>query len=101
MTSSLRVEDLTKHYPIRTGFFARKMLHAADGVSLELRQGETVGLVGESGSGKSTIGKCVTLLERPTSGRVTFDGKELTELSFDQLREVRRSIQMVFQDPYD
>ena len=101
MTSLLRVEGLKKHYPIRTGIFTRKHLHAADGISLELRRGETVGLVGESGSGKSTVGKCVTMLERPTAGSVAFEEKELTALSFDELRRVRRSIQMVFQDPYD
>ncbi len=101
MTSLLQVESLVKHYPIRTGLFAHQMLHAADGVSLALEPGETVGLVGESGSGKSTVGKCVTMLERPTSGSVSFDGKELTKLSFDELRQVRRSVQMVFQDPYD
>ena len=101
VTSLLQIEGLTKHYPIRTGLFARKMLHAADGVSLELREGETVGLVGESGSGKSTVGKCVTMLERPTAGTVRFGDTELTKLSFDELRHVRRSVQMVFQDPYD
>ena len=99
--SLLRVEGLKKHYPIRTGIFTRKHLRAADGISLELRRGETVGLVGESGSGKSTVGKCVTMLERPTAGSVAFEEKELTALSFDELRRVRRSIQMVFQDPYD
>ncbi len=101
MTSLLRVESLKKYYPIRVGLFARRMLHAVDDVTLELFPGETLGLVGESGSGKSTVGKCVTLLERPTSGAITFDGKRLDTLSFDELRRVRRSIQMVFQDPYD
>ncbi len=101
MTSLLQVESLVKHYPIKTGLFAHQMLHAADGVSLTLQPGETVGLVGESGSGKSTVGKCVTMLERPTAGTVSFAGTELTKLSFDDLRRVRRSVQMVFQDPYD
>jgi oligopeptide/dipeptide ABC transporter ATP-binding protein len=77
------------------------MLHAVDDVTLELYPGETLGLVGESGSGKSTVGKCVTLLERPTAGAITFEGKRLDTLSFDELRQVRRSMQMVFQDPYD
>jgi peptide/nickel transport system ATP-binding protein/oligopeptide transport system ATP-binding protein len=99
--SLLIVDYLTKHYPIRTGVFAHRMLHAADGVSFELAPGETVGLVGESGSGKSTVGKCVTMLERPTSGSVRFADRELTALSFDELRHVRRFFQMVFQDPYD
>lgn len=101
MTSLLRAESLKKYYPIRVGMFARRMLHAVDDVTLELFPGETLGLVGESGSGKSTVGKCVTLLERPTAGAITFDGKRLDTLSFDELRQVRRSIQMVFQDPYD
>jgi oligopeptide transport system ATP-binding protein len=97
----LSVESLKKYYPIRTGLFARRMLHAVDDVSLDLIQGETVGLVGESGSGKSTVGKCVTMLETPTDGKVTFGDQRLETMSFDQLRTVRRSVQMVFQDPYD
>ena len=101
MTSLLRVEGLKKYYPIRTGLFARKMLHAVDDVTLELQSGETLGLVGESGSGKSTVGKCVTLLERPTAGTIDFDDTRMEQLSFDQLRAVRQKIQMVFQDPYD
>lgn len=101
MTSLLRVENLKKYYPIRTGLFARKMLHAVDNVTIELEAGETLGLVGESGSGKSTVGKCVTLLERPTEGVIEFGGQRLEKLSFDDLRTVRQKIQMVFQDPYD
>jgi oligopeptide/dipeptide ABC transporter ATP-binding protein len=101
VTSLLRIESLKKYYPIRTGLFARKMLHAVDDVTLELTRGETLGLVGESGSGKSTVGKCVTMLEAPTSGVVKFADRQLESLSFDQLRTVRRSVQMVFQDPYD
>ena len=101
MTSLLRVDGLKKYYPIRTGFFAHRNLHAVDGISLDLGAGETVGLVGESGSGKSTVGKCATLLERPTGGTVEFEGQRIDSLSFGELRRVRRSIQMVFQDPYD
>ena len=101
MTSLLRVEGLKKYYPIRTGLFEKKMLHAVDDVTLDLQAGETLGLVGESGSGKSTVGKCVTLLERPTAGTIDFDGARMEKLSFDQLRTVRQKIQMVFQDPYD
>lgn len=101
MTSLLHIESLKKYYPIRTGLFAHRMLHAVDDVTLDVETGETIGLVGESGSGKSTVGKCVTMLERPTSGSVTFDGATLSELSFNELRAHRKSIQMVFQDPYD
>ncbi|MGI9253564.1 MAG: ABC transporter ATP-binding protein [Thermomicrobiales bacterium] len=99
--SSLRIEHLVKHYPIRAGFFGSRSLHAVDDVSFELAQGETLGLVGESGSGKSTVGKCVTMLEAPTSGRVLLGDVDLTTLSFNQLREMRKQIQIVFQDPND
>jgi oligopeptide/dipeptide ABC transporter ATP-binding protein len=101
VTSLLRTEGLKKYYPIRTGLFAKKMLHAVDDVTLELEEGETLGLVGESGSGKSTVGKCLTLLERPTAGSIDFANTRMEKLSFDQLRTVRQKIQMVFQDPYD
>ena len=101
VTSLLRVDGLKKYYPIRTGLFAHQNLHAVDGVSLSLGVGETVGLVGESGSGKSTVGKCATMLERPTAGTIEFEKKRIDSLSFDELRRIRRSIQMVFQDPYD
>jgi len=101
VTSLLRIESLKKHYPIRTGLFSHKMLHAIDGVSFGIEKGETVGLVGESGSGKSTVAKCTTLLEQPTAGSIEFEGKSLTQLSFDEMTRARAKIQMVFQDPYD
>jgi oligopeptide transport system ATP-binding protein len=101
VTSLLRIDSLKKYYPIRTGLFARRMLHAIDGVSLDIRPGETVGLVGESGSGKSTVAKCATLLEEPTAGTIEYREKSLTGLSFKEMRQVRQSIQIVFQDPYD
>src|SRR5262245_55903909 len=94
VTSLLRVESLKKYYPIRTGLFARKMLHAVDDVNLELKAGETVGLVGESGSGKSTVGKCVTMLERPTAGSINFGELRMEKLSFEDLRSTRQRIQM-------
>ncbi|MFM9107710.1 MAG: ABC transporter ATP-binding protein [Chloroflexota bacterium] len=99
--SSLRIERLVKHYPIRSGFFGSRSLHAVDDVSFDLAPGETLGLVGESGSGKSTVGKCVTMLEAPTSGRVLLGDLDLTTLSYNQLRPVRKQIQIVFQDPND
>ena len=101
MTSLLRIESLKKYYPIRTGMFSHKMLHAIDGVSFGIERGETVGLVGESGSGKSTVAKCVTMLEQPTDGVIEFQGKNLTALSFNEMTRARSSLQMVFQDPYD
>ncbi len=101
MTSLLRIEALKKYYPIRTGMFSHKMLHAIDGVSFDIQRGETVGLVGESGSGKSTVAKCATMLERPTDGAIDFDGQNLTQLSFNEMTRARAALQMVFQDPYD
>jgi oligopeptide transport system ATP-binding protein len=99
----LEVRDLVKHFPIKQGIlFDRTVGHvkAVDGVSFDIREGETLGLVGESGSGKSTTGYCVLQLLRPTSGSVRFMGKELTELKREELRRTRREMQIVFQDPY-
>jgi oligopeptide transport system ATP-binding protein len=99
----LEVRDLEKHFPIRHGvLFDRTVGHvkAVDGVSFEVREGETLGLVGESGSGKSTTGYCILQLLRPSAGSVRFMGKELTELKGEELRKMRREMQIVFQDPY-
>lgn len=101
MTSLLRVDSLKKYYPIRSGFMKHRNLHAVDDVTLELNEGETIGLVGESGSGKSTVGKCVTMLEAPTAGEVIYRDQHLETLNFEQLRHARQHVQMVFQDPYD
>jgi oligopeptide/dipeptide ABC transporter ATP-binding protein len=98
--SLLAVEDLTKHYRIRIGG-RRATLHALDGVSFEIFPGETVALVGESGSGKSTAAHCILRLEPVTSGKVTFEGEDVTTASRRRLRELRRRLQIVFQDPTD
>jgi peptide/nickel transport system ATP-binding protein len=91
----LRVEDLVVEFPAGPG----RKVHAVSGVSLDVLEGETLGLVGESGCGKSTTGKAVMQMPRPTSGRVTFDGQELTALRGEALRRVRPRLQMIFQDP--
>ena len=99
----LRVTDLHKHFPIREGLLIERKVgevRAVDGVSFDVMPGETLGLVGESGSGKSTTGYCVLQLLKPTSGSVLFEGTELTALGREDLRRMRREMQIVFQDPY-
>ena len=98
----LEVSDLVKHYPLRSGVLRRKVgtVHAVDGVSFSLRVGETLGLVGESGCGKSTVARSVLRLVEPTSGHIRIDGQEITHLSKTELRPIRRSMQIVFQDPF-
>ena len=98
----LRVDDLMMHFPIYRGVFQRQVgaVRAVDGVSFEVRRGETLGLVGESGCGKSTTGRTILQLYKPTAGRVNFDGVDLVGLKGGSLRKMRRKIQMIFQDPY-
>ncbi|HEV8311310.1 MAG TPA: dipeptide ABC transporter ATP-binding protein [Methylomirabilota bacterium] len=98
----LEVRDLVKHFPIGGGLFGgpRALIRAVDGVSFAIRRGETLGLVGESGCGKTTTGRCILQLERPTSGAVVFEGRELSGLGPAELRRVRRRLQVIFQDPY-
>jgi oligopeptide/dipeptide ABC transporter ATP-binding protein len=98
----VEVRDLVKHFPVGGGLFGRApaMIRAVDGVSFTIRRGETLGLVGESGCGKTTTGRCILQLERPTSGAVLFEGRDLTRLSDAELRPIRRRIQVIFQDPY-
>jgi ABC-type oligopeptide transport system ATPase subunit len=100
--SLLRVENLVKHFPARQGLFGRQTgaVRAVDGVSFELGVGETLALVGESGCGKSTTGRLILRLIEPTSGAVRFDGADLFTLDAEALRAQRRSMQIIFQDPY-
>jgi oligopeptide transport system ATP-binding protein len=99
----LRVENLVKYFPIYRGILIQRQVgavHAVDGVSFEVKQGETMGLVGESGCGKTTTGRTILQLYRATSGNVFFDGVNLTTLKGEDLRKMRRKMQMIFQDPY-
>jgi ABC-type oligopeptide transport system ATPase subunit len=99
----LQVTNLEKLFPVKRGLLIERTVdhvRAVDDVSFEIGEGETLGLVGESGSGKSTTGYCVLQLLKPTAGSVRFMGKELTQLGRDELREMRKEMQIVFQDPY-
>jgi oligopeptide/dipeptide ABC transporter ATP-binding protein len=100
--SLLEIRDLKKYFPVGDGFFSRNKgnLKAVDGVNLTINEGETLGLVGESGCGKSTLGRTLLRLIEPTSGEVIFHGKNLLALSARELREMRREMQIIFQDPY-
>lgn len=93
----VRVKDVYKHFPIAG---SGDVVRAVDGVSFEIRRGETLGLVGESGSGKSTLGRVITALYQATSGSVEFEGEDLMKLKGRRLRQMRRQLQIIFQDPY-
>jgi len=101
----LAVKNLVKHYPVRSGFISRLrrhpklIVHALDDVSLSIAENETLGVIGESGSGKTTLGLTVLRLVEPTSGRIVFNGLDITSLGYSDLRAIRRQMQIVFQDP--
>lgn len=98
----LKVENLTKHFPIYRGVIQRQVgaVRAVDGVTFDVYRGETLGLVGESGCGKSTTGRTILQLYKPTAGSVVFEGVNLASLKGEEMRRMRRKIQMIFQDPY-
>jgi oligopeptide transport system ATP-binding protein len=98
----LRVEDLKMHFPIYRGVFQKQVgaVRAVDGISFTIKRGETLGLVGESGCGKSTTGRAILQLYKPTAGHVYYEDQDLTALKGEELRHMRRKMQMIFQDPY-
>lgn len=98
----LQVNGLKTYFPVKAGFFGKTVAHvkAVDGVSFAIKKGETFGLVGESGCGKSTTGRTILRFLKPYEGNILFDNKDITELKGKSLREIRKDVQMVFQDPY-
>ena len=100
MSTLLSVRDLKQHFRLGGGFLRKQYtVHAVDGISFDLKQGETLGLVGESGCGKSTLGRSLLKLFEPTAGTITFEGRDITALSPKEMRSLRQEMQMVFQDP--
>ena len=102
MEELLSVSDLKVHFPIKKGIFSRITghVHAVNGISFNLKKGESIGLVGESGCGKTTTGLAILRLIEPTSGKVIFDGMEMSRMTKPRLRSMRREMQIIFQDPF-
>lgn len=100
--TKLKISNLKMYFPVKRGLLKRKVadVKALDDVSLTIKAGETLGLVGESGCGKTTVGRCIIRLYKPTSGKIVFDGIDITQMSENELREYRRKMSFVFQDPY-
>lgn len=98
----LEVKDLVKHFPMGGGFFGQnqKVVHAVNGINFKVKKGETLGIVGESGCGKSTAGRTIIRLYEPTSGQIIFEGQDVTKAEGNDLLNLRRQMQMIFQDPY-
>ena len=102
-TPLLRLEGVKKYFPISRGIIFQKHIgdvHAVDGIDLEIHKGETFGLVGETGCGKSTLARVVMGLHKPTEGRIFFEGRDITKLRSGEMQELRRDMQMIFQDPF-
>lgn len=100
MVTLVDVKDLKKYYPVKRGIFKRKMIHAVDGVSFFIEQGETLGLVGESGCGKTTVARLILRLIEPTEGIVLFEGRNIFKLKKGDIRKLRREMQIIFQNPF-
>ncbi len=101
MSAIVEADALARYYPVRSGFFGgRQVLRALDGVSFSLEPGDTLAVVGESGCGKSTLARQITLIETPTSGRLSIGGQDVTKASRAETKGIRRNVQMVFQDPF-